>query len=914
MFEKGYLLRVVIIVAILVLAASIIAGCGGKKAFSIPPTTLSSLSGEVLVSQEGSAGWTEASEGMELEVGDCVKTGPDGQALMLFFEGSVMEMEQDTQLCLEELNLVEDTGSTFIKIWQQVGRTINRVEQLTDPASRYEVETPAGSSVVRGTIIEVVVEEDGTTTSKTISGEALFCVEEEEDEEKECVLVPLGWEITVLPGGSLGEPTLSTSGLPTPPGEETPPSEPGDENGGKVFGGGGGGGGGWVPTPTPTPPEISYSPSSITFTATEGDANPADQTLGIFNSGGGSLDWSVSDDAGWLSLDPPNGSSTGETDDVTLSVDITSMSAGSYSATITIEAPGATNTPQTVPVSLTINPPAPTISYSPSSITFTATEGDANPADQTLGIFNSGGGSLDWSVSDDAGWLSLAPPSGTSTGETDDVTLSVDITSMSAGSYSATITIAAPGATNTPQTVPVSLTINPPAPTIYYSPSSITFTATEGDANPASKSLWVKNDGGGSLDWSVSDDAGWLSLAPPSGTSTGEMDGVTLSVDITGMSAGSYSATITIAAPGATNTPQTVPVSLTINPAPRDPEIWYNPVSFSFYANAGGINPASKSLWIRNNGGGSLDWSVSDDAGWLSLAPPSGTSTGEMDEVTLSVDITGMSVGSYSATITIAAPGATNTPRTVPVSLTINPALGPPEIWYDPTSFSFYANEGGINPASKSLWIRNNGGGSLDWSVSDDAGWLSLAPPSGSSTGEMDEVTLSVDITGMSAGSYSATITIAAPGASNTPRTVPVNLTIYPPVGPPEIWYNPMSFSFYANEGDANPASKSLWIRNDGGGSLDWSVSDDAGWLSLAPPSGSSTGEMDEVTLSVDITGMSAGSYSATITIAAPGATNTPRTVPVSLTIYSPPKLPLTLTGIPDVVCFSIIIDSITGG
>ena len=472
MFEKGYLLRVVIIVAILVLAASIIAGCGGKKAFSIPPTTLSSLSGEVLVSQEGSAGWTEASEGMELEVGDCVKTGPDSQALMLFFEGSVMEMEEDTQVCLEELNLVEDTGSTFIKIWQQVGRTINRVEQLTDPASRYEVETPAGSSVVRGTIIEVVVEEDGTTTSKTISGEALFCVEEEEDEEKECVLVPLGWEITVLPGGSLGEPTLSTSGLPTPPGEETPPSEPGDENGGKVFGGGGGGGGGWVPTPTPTPPEISYSPSSITFTATEGDANPADQTLGIFNSGGGSLDWSVSDDAGWLSLDPPNGSSTGETDDVTLSVDITSMSAGSYSATITIAAPGATNTPRTVSVSLTINPAPrdPEIWYNPVSFSFYANAGGINPASKSLWIRNNGGGSLDWSVSDDAGWLSLAPPSGSSTGEMDEVTLSVDITGMSAGSYSATITIAAPGATNTPRTVPVSLTI--------YSPPKLPLTLT----------------------------------------------------------------------------------------------------------------------------------------------------------------------------------------------------------------------------------------------------------------------------------------------------------------------------------------------------------------------------------------------------------------------------------------------------
>jgi hypothetical protein len=353
-------------------------------------------------------------------------------------------------------------------------------------------------------------------------------------------------------------------------------------------------------------------------------------------------------------------------------------------------------------------------------------------------------------------------------------------------------------------------------------------------------------------------------------------------------------------------------VNLTIYPPVGPPEIWYDPTSLSFYANEGDANPASKSLWIRNDGGGSLDWSVSDDAGWLSLAPPSGSSTGETDDVTLSVDITGMSAGSYSATITIAAPGATNTTQTATVSLTINPPA--PTISYSPSSFTFTATEGDANPADQTLSIFNSGGGSLDWSVSDDAGWLSLAPPSGTSTGEMDEVTLSVDITGMSVGSYSATITIAAPGATNTPRTVPVSLTINPAPRDPEIWYNPLSFSFYANEGGANPASKSLWIRNNGGGSLDWSVSDDAGWLTLAPPSGTSTGEMDEVTLSVDITGMSAGSYSATITIAAPGAINTPRTVPVSLTIYPPPSPTPTLTGAPYLAYFLVTIDSITGG
>lgn len=109
----------------------------------------------------------------------------------------------------------------------------------------------------------------------------------------------------------------------------------------------------------------------------------------------------------------------------------------------------------------------------------------------------------------------------------------------------------------------------PQQPTIDYSPSSFSFSATQGGSNPSSQTLSIRNSGGGTLNWSVSDDAAWLSLSPTSGTSTGETDSVVVSVSISGMSAGSYSATITISASEATNTPQSVPVSLTIVASPR---------------------------------------------------------------------------------------------------------------------------------------------------------------------------------------------------------------------------------------------------------------------------------------------------------------------------------------------------------
>ena len=105
-----------------------------------------------------------------------------------------------------------------------------------------------------------------------------------------------------------------------------------------------------------------------------------------------------------------------------------------------------------------------------------------------------------------------------------------------------------------------------PVPSIAFSPSSLIFSAQEGQDNPPSQALDVSNSGAGTLEWSLSSVSS-LTLSPNKGTSTGETDTITASVDIQGMSAGDHATTIIISAPGASNTPQTVPVNLHIEPA-----------------------------------------------------------------------------------------------------------------------------------------------------------------------------------------------------------------------------------------------------------------------------------------------------------------------------------------------------------
>ena len=137
------------------------------------PSTLTMLSistGEVLVLKAGTDEWIKAEVGMSLEIGDMIRSGQDSSAEITFFDGSTIELEAGTQIEVAMLEIAADTGSTTIFLKQEVGKTISRVTNLADPASRYEVETPAGVAAVRGStmVVEVI---DDTTLVTCVEGD-----------------------------------------------------------------------------------------------------------------------------------------------------------------------------------------------------------------------------------------------------------------------------------------------------------------------------------------------------------------------------------------------------------------------------------------------------------------------------------------------------------------------------------------------------------------------------------------------------------------------------------------------------------------------------------------------------------------------------------------------------------------------
>jgi hypothetical protein len=100
-----------------------------------------------------------------------------------------------------------------------------------------------------------------------------------------------------------------------------------------------------------------------------------------------------------------------------------------------------------------------------------------------------------------------------------------------------------------------------------------------------------------------------------------------------------------------------------------------------------------------------------------------------------------------------------------------------PAIELSERQFLFETPEGGPDPNEQILTIRNSGGRTLNWLISyDDCDWLTVEPNSGSSTGEANEVTLSVDTTGLTESYYHCELTVSDPSAENNPQTVEVTL------------------------------------------------------------------------------------------------------------------------------------------
>lgn len=229
-----------------------------------------------------------------------------------------------------------------------------------------------------------------------------------------------------------------------------------------------------------------------------------------------------------------------------------------------------------------------TIAVSPASLTFSYTSGGAAPSAQSVQVTNTGGGSLAWTATASASWLSVTPSSGTAPS-----TLSISIVpanlSATGGTYNGSIQISSSGASNTPLAIAVSLTVTVPAPALSVSPASLSFSFTNGGSVPAAHNISIANAGGGSFTWTASASVYWLSVSPASGSVPGTLS---VALNPANLAAGTYNTTVQITAAGAAGSPASIPVTLVVQGTPAAPAV-------TAVTNAGSYQPGgAPATWL----------------------------------------------------------------------------------------------------------------------------------------------------------------------------------------------------------------------------------------------------------------------------------------------------------------------------
>jgi uncharacterized protein (TIGR03437 family) len=206
----------------------------------------------------------------------------------------------------------------------------------------------------------------------------------------------------------------------------------------------------------------------MSFSAQAGSGNLTGTLSIVSASGASGVSFTVqatSTGGTWLSTNAGSGTLTTPYNPLTVTVNPAGLSAGSYTGNIAIVPTGGTTV--NVPVSLTVTA-APTISATPTTLSFSFRAGDNAPAPQAINV-SGGGTALTFSAtaSPSGTWLSASPATGTTpaTG-TAPVTVTVNPTNLSPGTYPGTVTIAGTGTATGTVTVNVTLTVTAPLPTI----------------------------------------------------------------------------------------------------------------------------------------------------------------------------------------------------------------------------------------------------------------------------------------------------------------------------------------------------------------------------------------------------------------------------------------------------------------
>jgi len=208
---------------------------------------------------------------------------------------------------------------------------------------------------------------------------------------------------------------------------------------------------------------LTTNPSTLSFSYQIGSSKlPVAQTISVKVDTGVPTFTAVTPGIDeWVTVDPSSGSVP-----TTLNVRVnpTSLAAATYSSTITLTVTGVPVV--TIPVTLVVSPPAPTLTLSSTSFLYAMTP--ISTSMQTLNL-TTNGEPISYVATPGATWLSIAPAVGVVLpGPATALTITVDSTTLAPqiAPYTGKITLVLTGASVKSVNITVNVTVNSAAPTI----------------------------------------------------------------------------------------------------------------------------------------------------------------------------------------------------------------------------------------------------------------------------------------------------------------------------------------------------------------------------------------------------------------------------------------------------------------
>jgi uncharacterized protein (TIGR03437 family) len=412
---------------------------------------------------------------------------------------------------------------------------------------------------------------------------------------------------------------------------------------------------------------LSVNPSVVTLTGATGGTTTA-QNVSVTLNGNpvtiNSVSSSTTTGQNWLL--PSFSPSVAGT--VTVSTNLTSLAAGAYSGTVTVNTLQGTVSFQ-VNLSVGGGVAGNGLVATPNPITFTeSTAGTASP--QIVSVTLNGAAQTIQTTTFAPTQLGLTfintvlNPDGTAT-------LTVNNVVSTQGTYTGSLTIYLTSGSSI--TVPVTLTFGTGGTGgLIAAPNPVNFNISSQGA-PSSQNVSITFNGAAatitSVNTNTSTGQNWLQAVTGAALGT-----ITVTANPFGLGAATYIGTVSVNTTVGTLSFQ---VNLTVGGgAPSN--ITLSTTALSFAYQTGQAQPPSQSVTLSASGGAQIAFTAAatttTSPTWLSITPTSGTVGAGIApaSITANINATGLAAGTYSGTITITQPGAN--PLTITVTLTVTAA------------------------------------------------------------------------------------------------------------------------------------------------------------------------------------------------------------------------------------------------